>query len=190
MKRIAAIIGLYLILYVATNSCRQEHFRITDIRFESATLDKKQDDIQQNHYVPTTVFVKDIVFIISYQTEFVAINSFNLSSNCFALSRGEILDNKLLVETFSISFDHPFLYNSDTIKSEQNIFENPSIKNEIEIFESNLSFHNSGADKVFAFSDYFIKNAKFDTLNYNVSFHCQTSDNLEFNKQIIVKFKL
>ncbi|MBW8331977.1 MAG: hypothetical protein K0M40_08150 [Prolixibacteraceae bacterium] len=190
MKRIAAIIGLYFVLFVMNISCRREHFLITGIRFESATLDKEKAEMRFNDYVPTSVFTKDIVFVISYETVFVALNSFNLNSNCHALTLGKIMDNKLLDETFSISLDHPFIYNSDTVKTNQNILENASIKKEIEIFESNQAFHNSGADKVFSFSDYFMKNAKFDTISYNVAFYCKTSDNIEFNEQISVKFRI
>jgi hypothetical protein len=190
MRKLSALIGLYLFLFIANNSCRSEHFRIIDIRFESATLEIKNDEKQFNDYIPTSVFTRDIVFIISYHTEYVFINTLNLNSDCYAYDPARVMNDKLLAETYSIKFDHFFTFNSDTIKANQNILINNKIIKEIQIFDNYEAFDGAGADKVFSFSDSFVKNAKFDTIDYKASFYCKTSDSLEFNKQVIVKFKL
>jgi hypothetical protein len=188
MRKVSLIIGLYIFLFIISN-CSPYHLLIKDIRFEGATLVKKSDEKQFNDYNATSIFTNDIVFVISYNSYDALFN--NLSSNCYAqYDRGHVYDNKLLEETFSIKFDHLFVYNEDTISSYQNIFDFPSIKNEIEIFDNYESFDYMGADKVISFSDSFCKGARFDTLNYNISFYCRTSDSLTFSKNISVKFRL
>lgn len=41
MKRIFTILGLYVLLFISTQSCEPYHMLITNIRFESATLNTK-----------------------------------------------------------------------------------------------------------------------------------------------------
>jgi len=190
MKKITAILGLYFFLFLANQSCRPSHFLITDIRFESATLKEKDNERQFNYYVDTTIFTKDIVFIISYHTDYYAEINLGFSSNCYAFKKGIVYDNQLLEDTYSIKFDRSFVFNNDTIPANLNIFENTSIKSEISIFDNYMAFDSEGADKVIAFSDFFVKNSVFSPGKYNVTFYCKTSDNKEFEKKIDVEFKL
>ncbi|MGE5447133.1 MAG: hypothetical protein ACM3PR_02145 [Bacteroidales bacterium] len=190
MKRITAILGLYIYLFIANQGCRPEHFLITDIRIESATLKDKDDERQFNYYIDTTVFTKDIVFIISYHTDYVAGFNLGFSSECYAFKKGRVYDNQLLEDTYSLKFDHPFVFNRNTIPANQNIFEISSIKNEISIFDNYMAFDNKGADKVIEFSDFFVKNSTFSPDIYKTTFYCKTSDNKEFEKEINVKFSL
>lgn len=191
MKKLIAILGLYFFLFIANQSCRPSHFLITNIRFESATLKDKDDEKQFNHYIPTATFTNDIVFILSYYYgDFVASAFHGFSSQCYAFTKGRVLDNQLLEDTYTISFDHPFTFNNITVKANQNIFEIASLKNEISIFDNVMVFDGMGADKVIEFSEKFIQNSIFSSDVYKVTFHCRTSDNKEFEKKIDVEFKL
>lgn len=190
MKRIFSILGLYVLLFISTQSCEPIHILITNIRFESATFDRVTTDNQSKVYKDTSIFTKDIIFIISYYSGDVSTISYGFSSNCYAYSRGLVYDNYLLDDTYSLKFDHPFTFNNDTIRAGTNIFGVESIRKEINVFETYNAFHYMGADKVMEFSDYFVKNSRFNADKYKVTFYCKTSDNKEFNKEIVVEFKL
>jgi hypothetical protein len=190
MKKIFTILGLYILLFISNQSCEPYHMLITDIRFESATLDRVTSNNQSKVYNDTSIFTKDIVFIISYYSGDVATINWGFSSNCYAYDRGRVYDNHLLDDTYSLKFDHPFTFNNDTIFAGTNIFSVESIKKEINIFKTYNTFHYMGADKVLEFTDYFVKNSKFIDDKYKVNFSCKTSDNKELNKEIFVEFKL
>ena len=190
MKKIFAIIGLYLFLLISNVSCEPYHLLITDIRFESATFERVTADKQSKVYKATSIFTKDIVFVISYYFGDVANLNWGFSSNCYAYDRGIVYDNYIVGDTYSLKFDHLFIFNNDTVVAGVNIFDIESIKKEISIFETYNSFHYMGADKVIEFSDYFVNNSKFSTDKYKVNFHCKTSNNKEFDKEIYVEFNL
>lgn len=191
MKKITALIGLYALMIMGSVSCNEEHYLITEIRILGASLDYYGDEPKFNHYNSTSIFENDVIFVISYYTEYLYgwINT-NMIQSCYATSVPKVNDNKLLQDTYSISFDRPFVYDNDTIASGQNIFLVDKIKNEINIFETAMSFESAGADEVLDFSDDFIKKVKFDSGTYQVTFSCKTSDNLEFIEQIDVEFRL
>jgi hypothetical protein len=191
MKKIATIIGLYVLMIISSISCREEHYLITDIRFLGASLDYYGDEPKFNHYNSTTIFEDDVIFVISQYTEFVAgLMKMDLIQSCYATSLPRVNDNELLHDTYSISFDRPFVFDNYTIDTGQNIFLVDKIKNEISIFETAMSFESAGADEVLDFSDNFINKVKFDSGIYQVTFSCKTSDNREFTEQIDVEFRL
>lgn len=191
MKRITAIFGLYTLMIISSVSCREQHYLITDIRFLGASLDYYGDEPKFNHYNSTTIFEDDVIFVISYYTDFVAgLMKIDFVQSCYATSLPRVNDNELLLDTYSITFDRPFVYDNDTIVAGQNIFLVDKIKDEINIFETSMSFESAGADEVLDFSDDFIEKVKFDSGTYQVTFSCKTSDNLEFIEQIDVEFRL
>lgn len=191
MKKIAAIIGLYMLMIISSISCGEEHYLITDIRFLGASLDFYGDEPKFNHYNATSVFEEDVIFVISYYTEYLyGSRNLNLIQSCYATSVPRVNDNELLHDTYSISFDRPFVYDNDTIVTGQNIFLVDKMKNEINIFETAMSFEGSGADEVLDFGNDFINKVNFDTGIYKVTFSCKTSDNKDFIEQIDVEFRL
>ena len=189
MKKVIALLGIYLLMITSSVSCRKVHVLITDIRFLGASINYTGVEPKFNHYDSTTVFTEDLIFVISYSTEYVACLNSNLIQSCYATKYARIYDNKLLQDTYSITFDKPFVYENDTIPAEQNIFQIGKIKSEINIFESNMAFEGAGADEIIDFSDNFNKKVKFDTQIYRVKFSCKTSDNREFENHIDVEFK-
>jgi hypothetical protein len=191
MKKLIAFLGLNLSLLILNINCKPEHAHIFDIGFKPAVVINPSNERQFNDYDVTSVFKNDIVFIVSYHYEYVArLINVNSGSECNAFKRALEFNNQLVDSTFSMKFGHPFVYNGDTINGDQNILENDKIRNEIEIFENFEAFDNSGADKVFDFSSSFIKKSVFDTAEYQVSFYCRTTDNLEFAKITPVKFQI
>ena len=54
-----------------------------------------------------------------------------LSGKCYAFSKGEVIDNFIPEDSYSLKFDHPFTYKNVTIDANQNLFEIDEIKNKL-----------------------------------------------------------
>ncbi len=189
MKRIIVILGVFLLINIG-QGCRTEHFLISDIRFNLAEIkENKYNDKTQIVYTCTSTVKDQLVFVISYYTEFVAQNSFDFGNACYALTLPREIDNPLLEETFSLTFDKPFIYNGDTISGLTNIFDLVEIRDEIDMYENHMAFCSMGADKVIDFSSDFFEKATFDKSEYEVYFSCETSDGLTFSKNINIDFE-
>ncbi len=190
MKKTLKIIGIYLFLIVASQSCSPEHYLISSIEFNGATVSERKNERELNNFKQTNVLKNDIVFIVSYHTDYIASLDLGLSGKCYAFTKGSVIDNYLLENTYSIKFDHPFIYKNVTINANQNLLEIDEIKNQIAIYETNNGYYNGlGADKVFEFSQSFKSESVFTTDDYEVTFNCSTSDNRNFEKKIIVKIE-
>ena len=189
MIKILKILGIYLLLTVLSQSCSPEHFLISGIEFNGATVSERNSQRENNSFLKKDILKNDIVFIVSYHCDFIANLDLGLSGKCYAFSNGQIIDNYLLENSYSLKFDHPFTYNNVTINANQNLFEIDDIKNQIEIYETYNGFNGLRADKVFEFSPTFKSESVFTTDNYEVTFKCSTSDNRNFEKRIIVKIE-
>lgn len=124
--------------------------------------------------------------MIRYNLDYVASIDIGLSGKGYAFSKGQVIDNYLLENTYSIKFDHPFTYKTLTITANQNLFEIDEIKNQIDIYDCSGNYN---VDKVFEFSQKFKSESIFTSDNYEVTFSCNTSDNRKFEKKIIVKIE-
>ncbi len=189
MKRIIAILSIFLLMNIGQN-CRPEHYLITDIVFNLAKVEGKHKDKQHINYTCTTSVKDKLVFVVSYDTEFVAQNnSFDIGNSCYALSLARKIDNPLLEETFSLKFDKSFIYKGKIIPENTNLFELETVLSEIDIYENYNAFCSMGADRVIDFSQEFFENAIFEKTEYGVEFSCKTSDDIEFIKNIIITFE-
>jgi hypothetical protein len=189
MIKILKILGIYLLLTVLSQSCSPEHFLISGIEFNGATVCERNSQREHNSFIKKDILKNDIVFIVSYHYDFIASLDLGFSGKCYAFSKGREIDNYLLENTYSLKFDHPFTFNNVIINANQNLFEIDEIKNQIEIYETNNGFYGMGADKVFEFSPTFKSESVFTTDNYEVTFKCSTSDNRNFEKRIVVKIE-
>jgi hypothetical protein len=183
MKKLFKIIGIYLSLIVISESCSPQHYLISDIEFNGATIDSRNKEKEYNTFTQTDVLKKDIIFMIKYNTDFIASLDLGLSAKCYAFKRGRVYDNSLLENTYSLKLDHPFKYKNVTINANQNLFAIEEIKNQIEIYDT---FNDN---KVFEFSKKLKSESVFISDNYEVTFSCSTSDNKNFEKKIIVKIE-
>jgi len=66
MKKLFKIIGIYLSLIVISESCSPQHYLISDIEFNGATIDSRNKEKEYNTFTQTDVLKKDIIFIIKY----------------------------------------------------------------------------------------------------------------------------
>ena|SRR5690554_6759056 len=189
MKKIIAILSIFMLINLG-QGCRTEHFLISDIRFNLAEIkENKYNDKTQIVYTCVSTVKDKLVFVISYYTEFVAQNSFDFGNACYALTLPSKVDNPLLEDTFSLTFDKPFVYDGDTITELTNVFDIEEIRNEIDIYENHMAFCSMGADKVIDFSNDFFEKSTFDKSKYVVDFSCETSDGLTFTKNITIEFE-
>ena len=189
MKRIIFLVSIFLLISIG-QSCRTEHFLISDIRLNLAEIkENKYNDKTKIVYNCTSTVKGKLVFVISYYTEFVAQNSLNIGNSCYALTLPRKIDNPLLEETFSLKFDKPFKYNGENITESTNLFDIKVIRDEIDMYKNHMSFCNMGADKVIDFSQNFFEKATFEEKEYEVAFSCETSDGKKFMKNITIDFK-
>ena len=166
-----------------------------DIDFNAATIIDNKHYIQYKDkrlivYDCTSNVKNKLVFVISHKTEIRYGHIPNFGNVCYAYTPAKVYDNKLLRNTFSMTFDKAFTYNGNIISATTNIFEIESITNEIDEYESRMRFCGAGADLVLDFSDRFFRNCEFDTTEEHiVTFSCETSDGKFFVKTINVKFQ-
>lgn len=181
MKKLFKFIGIYLCLIVMSECWSPQHYLISDIEFNGATVSERKKEREYNRFTQTNVLKNDLVFIITYKTDFIASLDLGLSAKCYAFKRGRVNDNSLLENTYSLKFDHPFKYKNVTINANQNLFEIDNIKSQIQIYDGLYT------DKIFEFSQNFKSESVFTSDDYEVTFSCSTSDNKNFEKKIIVK---
>ena len=176
---------LFFVIFVFMSlgqGCRTEHYLIIDIDFNAVSIEKNTNG---SFYVRTSSIKDKLMFIISYRTERVYAYA-PLGNVCYALTLPTAIDNSLLRNTFSITFDKTFIYNGNTILAMTNIFEIDAISKEINEFETNNPPWEIGLE----FSDVFFKNSVFDiSEEYAVTFSCETTDNNFFEKTTIIKFE-
>ncbi len=185
MRKTLKILGIYLFLIVVNQCCKPDHYYISDIEFNGAKVSETDKGKNYNYFTKTDVLKDDIVFTIGYRYQYIASLNFGLAEKCYAFTKGESIDNYLLEDTYSLKFDHPFIYKNLTINANQNLFEIDDIKNQIKIYKG----LNEGANKVFLFSPEFKKESVFTSDDYEVTFSCRTSDNRNFEKKVIVKIE-
>ena len=189
MKKITALLGFFFLINLG-QSCIADHYLITDISFSLADIEKNEHKDKQNIHYTCTSFVKErLIFIISYQKEYISQNlSHGFGSVCYATSRPIKIDNPLIEESFSLDFDKPFLYENIEIPQRTNVFGIGPISKEIDMYKNFMVFCSNGADKVIEFSQTFWENASFEKGEYEVSFSCSTSNGINFKKKIRINF--
>ena len=194
-KKIFVLLAIFALMNFGQGCFPPEHYLIIDIDFNAALIEKNDKDKQAIHFACTSTIKDRLIFIISYETEYLYGYISNFGNVCYATSKPRVNDNEVLRNTFSITFDKEFSYNGNTISSMTNIFEIDAITKEIDEYKNSILLRNpSGnvihADIVLDFSDKFFKNSVFDpTKEYIVTFSCETSDEKFFKKTIMIKFE-
>jgi hypothetical protein len=198
---------VFLAIFVLMSSNRgcTDYFLIVGIDFFAVFIDvnseklfKKenqyQNDRQNAHFAYTSSVKGKLIFIISYETEFLY-GTKPFANLCYATSRGRATENELLRNTFSLTFDKEFTFHGNTIPAMTDIFNIETVTEEIDVYKNYILLRNAkgdvvDADLVLDFSDNFFKNSVFDTTEeYIVTFSCKTSDDKFFEKSITIKFE-
>ncbi|HEX8561973.1 MAG TPA: hypothetical protein VF676_03230 [Flavobacterium sp.] len=180
MKRTLSFIGIYFCIIFLSQACEPNHITISDIRFSALKLDSN------GYYGVTNTFTDEIVFGVKYVRDDVSYITFDLSTKAYATTVPQVIDNPLLVETFSLSFAQPFVHNDIVIPADQNILSIPEIRSQILIDnETGTSFKH-----LILFSQDFNNSSEFINDSYHVVFKCETSDGRLFEKSTDVIFDL
>ncbi len=66
MRKALKILVIYLFLTVISQSCSPDHFLISNIEFNGATLSERNNQREYNNFKQTDILKNDIVFIVSY----------------------------------------------------------------------------------------------------------------------------
>lgn len=191
MKKSIALVGCFIMLLLADFSCLPGPFnyQIIDIEIRGARLKEKNLDKAYNIYADTSVFTKDVQFIVTNVTNFAS-RSVGLVNRCYAYSPFTTIINPLIDDSFSLKFDRPFTYKNNIINADQNLLNVSELKNEIAIFKSHCNTKNRFSVKIIEFSTNLINNSSFESGTYQVTISCRSSDNRAFEKKISVEFKL
>src|SRR5690606_7553323 len=163
------------------HSCRSEHFIITDIEFYSLAT---QDEYPG--YVQTENFTTGIIFGIKYIKEFVSAANFDISTRAYATTLPQKIDNPVIEESITLSFDRPFYHNGQLVPANQNIFENSDIFNQIILEKRDYAPY----PILITFTDEFISSSEFSAGIFAALLTCETTDNRFFEKSIEVQFNL
>jgi hypothetical protein len=193
-KKLFVLLTIFVLANFNQGCIGKDHYLIIDIDFHAASILENNKDKGHIKFGCTSLIKDKLIFVISHETKFVTAYISGFGSVCYATTRGQIWDNKLLENTFSMTFDKTFTYNGNTIPAMTNIFEIESIVREIDRYKNytssfcrNSSFHPHLA---LHFSDNFFRNSVFDTTEeYIVTFSCKTSDDNFFEKTTMIKFE-
>src|SRR5690606_14036484 len=100
-------------------------------------------------------------------------------SSAQATSKCAEFQNQLLISSYQISFDRPFVLNEDTIPTNTELLSIPLINSGTDItLEENCDF----VDSRIIFRSVLINQMQFETGEYEVTFTCSTSDGRNFTK--------
>ena len=190
MKKIIFVIFVIFVLMNLGQGCKPEHDLIIDIDFSAAFVIDDRDDKRIIYYECTSTINDKLVFVVPYKTKRMVGHIANLGNVCYATSVPTVIDNELVQNTFKMTFDKEFIYNGNIIPTSTNIFELEFISKEIDMYENYKVLCAKNKSLVLDFSDIFFKNSVFDTTKeYIVTFSCETSDDIVFEKTITIKFE-
>lgn len=188
-KKLLSLVLLFAVLGLG-KSCKPEHYLITGIDFNTAKIFKSSSKKESIVFSCTSLVKDKLIFILSYETEYLYGFLNTIGSTCYALTVPKVFDNNIVKSTFSLAIDKPIIYKGNTIPSMTNLFKIEDIATEIEQYENNMAVCGKGADIVFEFSDEFMVNSSFEKNEYyEITFSCQTTDNKTLNKSIKIKFE-
>lgn len=105
--------------------------------------------------------------------------SFQVFSSAQATSKCAEFQNQLLISSYQMSYDKPFVLNNDTISANTELLSIPAIAAGTDItIEESCDF----VDSRIIFSSGLTNQMQFETGEYEVTFTCSTSDGRYFTK--------
>jgi len=182
-KNFKTFIRLYtsfILLSVINYSCCPE--QIFQIRsFRSLTLfELNTQSSQDSAALITDEFVLQAEFSdISIASTYT---SFNFITSAFATScDNDTFLNRLNEESLIISLDKDFIYDGNTIAANSNLVEITEIADNIDIFYDTVSVK---------FLNDFLNKSQFENQEYTFTLSIETTDDLQFEKQISTTIEL
>lgn len=176
MKRVITLVLLLwgLCFY---SGCHKQHVRIVDLWIQCLKIVEEGDPIPLDHYWIANGFNPevDIIFSIEFIREYTENASLlNLGNQCYANSKDDWIDDQIIEDSYSLSFDNEFIFNGNTIHANENLFAIEDIVTEMDLYNCRDGSCVSQADLIINFSDYFIANSEFIDTIYAVTFSCET----------------
>jgi hypothetical protein len=190
MKNKLTFIIIFFVVLSLGKGCSPEHFIINNIDFNAAIVSKKHDRKEFTVYNCTSSIKDKLIFILSYETEYLYGFFGTIGSTCYATTVPKIFDNEIVTSSMSLVIDKPFIYKGRTISSMTNLFNVEDITSEVDNYKNSMVFCGKGADLVFEFSEEFMVNSSFKKNEiYEFIFLCQTTDKKIFRKSVRLKFE-
>lgn len=166
----ASIIILISIIIIIIQSCCKETFRISSKVVGSGVWTMvgqgrlKIDTIKSN-------------FIVSTDFEIILCSNgrnFSLINSAYATSCKKTFLNLLIPQSFTLTIDKPFIYNNDTILTNENLIKLPNVIPQI----------NEGGSAEVRFPQEFINNVKFQPGKYKFTLNGMTNDSIKLTNSI------
>ena len=106
-------------------------------------------------------------------------SDFQVFNSAYATTKCAEFQNQLLISTYRMSFDKPFVLNNDTISANTELLSIPAIAAGTDItVKEDCDF----VDSRIIFSSVLTNQMQFETGEYEVTFTCSTSDGRNFTK--------
>ncbi|WP_299312292.1 hypothetical protein [uncultured Aquimarina sp.] len=182
-KNFKTFIKLYmsfiLLSVISYSCCPEQIFQIRS--FESLTLfELNSQSPQVSATIITDEFVLDAIFSPSNST--AANINFNLITSSYATScDNDTFLNRLNEETLIVSLDKDFIYNGNTITANSNLAEITEIAHNINFLYDIVSVN---------FLNEFLDKSQFENQEYTFTLSIETTDGLQFEKQISTTIEL
>ncbi len=175
-KNFKTFIKLYttfiLLSAVSYSCCPEQIFQIQS--FESLELFELNNQSSQDSATITDEFTLYAKFSENNAT--AANINFNFITSAFATScDNDTFLNQLNEGSLIISLDKDFIYDGNTITANSNLAEITEIANNIDFFYDIISVN---------FLNKFLAKSQFEKQEYTFTLSIETSDNLQFEKQI------
>ncbi len=168
-----------LLSVVLYSCCPEQVFQIRSFN-QLQIFDLNTQSPQENPDIVTDEFV----IIATFSSENAPISNFHfdITTSAYATScDNDTFLNELNEESFSISLDKGFIYNGDTIAANSNLTEIIAINDNIIFFYDIIEV---------SFLNDFLNIAEFENQEYTFTLYIESSDGLQFEKQISTTFEL
>ena len=189
MKKVIILIVGYLSLGVVITvcqSCLSYDALITDVVIRGVNHSNKSniDDMTKSIGFEILAGSSEVSYLFEQAS---IIQNIDIFSKCYATTKCAKWRNDLEIASFSMKFDRDFVYDSDTIKSEIDIFKIEPIRTNILIDKDKKDCN--WITYTMNFTSELTNRLTFEEGEYVVYFSCKTTDGQEFNKSRRVIFK-
>ncbi|MGY3791419.1 hypothetical protein [Aquimarina sp. 433] len=184
-KKIITTIKLYvvfsLVSVIGYSCCPEQKYQIQNIRsielFELNTTSTPDSEV---------VLTGEFTLIARFDINNIASSNINVNLIPSAYAFHTYCDNtsyinELNLESLKISLDKDFIYDGNIIHANSNLIEITEIANNIDLYLTTLYVD---------FLNEFLEKSQFENQEYNFTFSIETTDGLQFDKEISATLNL
>lgn len=189
LRRIFSIFAIYFALIPLSIIPSCEDWLINEATICGIQFSASEEGVFGVELDSIPILEEEIVFVVwarnfeplCWQPKLELVSSAYATSICYSFT------NSLLQSTYELSFDRPFVFESDTIPAGTNLYMQPEIAAQIEtIIDESCDWYSS----FITFTPALRNACVFEQGEYEATFSCESSDNKAFTESTRVIFKL